>query len=248
MTRLPLLLLATISAVAGASPGNLRMLQGSASSADGDTVTADDSLWTVRAEYDIIKEGGCMGSTPNFASATKGCDPTDETLWYCSVQLGSVSDSSIDTALTYYNATCSADPGATIAAVLGSHGSYLSIGFYLDDDCQVLDHANGYLLDDTCHARAEQDATGDWVGVSTKVTFDIENITASVLQFNSTDCSGESDILALNANHLSAGACVGRMKAQVGDIGADGNGGSSHSGTAVASVTLFVVGVALLIL
>lgn len=189
-----------------------------------------------------------MGATANFASATNGCDPTDETLSYCSVRVGSASDSVVDTALTYYNATCSADLSATFATVLGSHGSYLYIGFYLDDGCQALGYANGYLLDDTCHARAEQDASGDWVGVSTKATFDAENGTASVRQFNTTDCSGDSDALTLRADRLSAGACASRVKAQFIDVGADGNSGSNLRVTTVASATLFVVGVALSLL
>lgn len=244
-----MLLFATLATVAVAAPSNARMLQGSASSDGGDSIAVDDFLWTVRVEYDIITEGGCLGATSNFASATKGCNASDETLAYCEVQYGSVVDSVVDVPLTYYNGSCSSNPSATIDGAMRRHGSIIFLGFYLDNNCETLGHANDYLLDDACHTSGRHDASGDWVGVSTKVTYDVDAGIASVLQYNSTDCSGVADVMALNDKLLRDGACVDRVQVQTNMFldGADGsNGGSSLGGAAVAGVTLVTAAFALL--
>lgn len=88
--------------------------------------------------------------------------------------------------------------------------------------------------------------------MSTKVSFDVTatNMTARVLQYNTTDCSGEPSVdPAIDDEMLRSDACVGRVKASTnfpfGDQSGGSNGGSSLSGAALAVIAVVAASFAL---
>lgn len=243
----PVLLLAALAIVGGVAAENGTP---SASGDGGDPVAVPDS-WLVRFEYDLGLSAGCFTSPPNFVEATQGCYTDEGPLADCSIQSGSTFNSTEDVQLVYYSSECTTDVTSAISKAYDDAGFMgIRLDHFLDDGCETLDYTTGYYPDSKCHQGARVDASGNWVGVSTLVSFNAFNATASVLQYSTTNCSGDPAVeTMIDAKMLKSDACVNRVKASTNypfdDQSGESNGGSIQNGLAIVVVAVVTAAIAL---
>jgi hypothetical protein len=241
------LLLAALAAVGSAAAENGTP---SASGDGGDPIAVPDS-WLVRFEYDLGLSAGCFTNPPNFVEATQGCYTDEGPLADCSIQYGSTFNSTEDVQLVYYSSECTTDVTSAISKAYDDVDSlHIRLDHFLDDGCETLDYTTTYHPDRMCHVGARVDASGNWVGVSTIASFDAFNATASVLEYSTTDCSGDPEVeTTIDTKMLQSDACVSKMKGSTNypfaDQSGGSNGGSIQNGFATARIVVVAAFIAL---